>query len=80
MRSWCNFVLCFRNHDWFKKELPAYLFPPVSEQEASIVDMEAVKDLCDVSDFLYGEIRRPSVALAWSEVLDLEEASEFIDL
>jgi len=35
------------NHDWFKKDLPAYLFPPVSEQEASIVDMEAVKDLCD---------------------------------
>jgi 5'-AMP-activated protein kinase catalytic alpha subunit len=35
------------DHDWFKKDLPSYLFPPISEQEASIVDMEAVKELCE---------------------------------
>lgn len=39
----------FSDHEWFKKDLPSYLFPPISEQEASIVDMEAVKELCDVN-------------------------------
>ncbi|KRZ29397.1 5'-AMP-activated protein kinase catalytic subunit alpha-2, partial [Trichinella pseudospiralis] len=34
-------------HDWFKKDLPAYLFPPLNEQEASIVDMEAVRELSE---------------------------------
>uniref|UniRef100_A0A915KKR4 non-specific serine/threonine protein kinase n=1 Tax=Romanomermis culicivorax TaxID=13658 RepID=A0A915KKR4_ROMCU len=34
-------------HTWFKRDLPAYLFPPVNEQEASIVDMEAVQEVCE---------------------------------
>lgn len=30
-------------HDWFKRELPAYLFPPPNETDASIVDIDAVQ-------------------------------------
>ncbi|CDW60577.1 5' AMP activated protein kinase catalytic [Trichuris trichiura] len=33
-------------HEWFKIDLPTYLFPPPNEQEASIVDVDAVKELC----------------------------------
>lgn len=27
------------NHEWFRIDLPAYLFPPINESEASIVDI-----------------------------------------
>ncbi|KAI1289936.1 5'-AMP-activated protein kinase catalytic subunit alpha-2 [Halotydeus destructor] len=36
-----------KNHDWFKKDLPAYLFPPAADSDASTVDAEAVKAVCD---------------------------------
>ena len=32
-----------KNHEWFKKDLPAYLFPPPNEADASIVDIDAVQ-------------------------------------
>uniref|UniRef100_A0A914WZX7 non-specific serine/threonine protein kinase n=1 Tax=Plectus sambesii TaxID=2011161 RepID=A0A914WZX7_9BILA len=34
-------------HEWFQKELPAYLFPPINESEASIVDIEAVREVSE---------------------------------
>lgn len=40
--------LLFSNHDWFRVDLPAYLFPPINESEASIVDIDAVREVCDV--------------------------------
>jgi 5'-AMP-activated protein kinase catalytic alpha subunit len=41
----------FRNHEWFRINLPAYLFPPVSEGDASIIDVEAIRDVSHVSSF-----------------------------
>ena len=37
-----------RVHDWFKKELPEYLFPSPNDQDASIIDIEAVREVCEV--------------------------------
>uniref|UniRef100_A0AC35TVQ5 Non-specific serine/threonine protein kinase n=1 Tax=Rhabditophanes sp. KR3021 TaxID=114890 RepID=A0AC35TVQ5_9BILA len=34
------------NHEWFKKDLSAYLFPPINESEASIIDIDAVREVC----------------------------------
>ena len=39
-----------RNHEWFKKELPEYLFPLANENEASVIDADAVGEVCDVSN------------------------------
>jgi len=36
-----------KNHDWFKKDIPAYLFPPATEADASTIDAQAVKEVCD---------------------------------
>jgi hypothetical protein len=36
------------SHEWFQKDLPAYLFPPINESEASIVDIEAVREVSEV--------------------------------
>ncbi|XP_052264663.1 5'-AMP-activated protein kinase catalytic subunit alpha-2-like isoform X13 [Dreissena polymorpha] len=36
-----------REHDWFKKDLPSYLFPAPSDHDASIVDIDVVRDVCD---------------------------------
>ncbi|XP_064476718.1 5'-AMP-activated protein kinase catalytic subunit alpha-2-like isoform X2 [Ornithodoros turicata] len=36
-----------KNHEWFKKDLPAYLFPLPNDNDASIIDMDAVKIVCE---------------------------------
>jgi len=44
-----SFCLYYREHDWFKKELPVYLFPEQTDHDASIVDIEVVREVCEVS-------------------------------
>lgn len=43
------FLFIHRNHEWFKKDLPEYLFPLVNENEASVIDADAVAEVCEVS-------------------------------
>ena len=43
-----EYLCLFREHDWFKVDMPEYLFPPESEMDASIVDTEAVREVCEV--------------------------------
>ena len=38
-----------RKHDWFVKDLPAYLFPSPVEQDTSVIDTDAVSEVCEVS-------------------------------
>ena len=38
----------FREDEWFKVELPEYLFPRDGDVDASIVDMEAIREVCEV--------------------------------
>uniref|UniRef100_A0A182RTH5 non-specific serine/threonine protein kinase n=1 Tax=Anopheles funestus TaxID=62324 RepID=A0A182RTH5_ANOFN len=36
-----------KKHEWFQKELPAYLFPSPVEQDSSVVDTNAIREVCD---------------------------------
>ncbi|KAG1700042.1 5'-AMP-activated protein kinase catalytic subunit alpha-2 [Nymphon striatum] len=36
-----------KKHDWFQKDLPAYLFPSPNENDGSIIDVEAVQEVCE---------------------------------
>ena len=38
----------FREDEWFSVELPEYLFPRDGDVDASIVDMEAIQEVCEV--------------------------------
>ena len=40
--------MSFREHDWFKVDIPDYLFPPDSEMDASVIDTEVVREVCEV--------------------------------
>lgn len=41
---------CIRNHDWFRKDLPIYLFPS-SALESDIIDQECLTQVCEVGIF-----------------------------
>ncbi|XP_056636460.1 5'-AMP-activated protein kinase catalytic subunit alpha-2 [Diorhabda carinulata] len=36
-----------KKHEWFQKDCPAYLFPSPVEQDASVIDTDAVREVCD---------------------------------
>jgi 5'-AMP-activated protein kinase catalytic alpha subunit len=38
-----------RKHEWFQRDLPAYLFPSPVEQDSSVIDTDAVNEVCEVS-------------------------------
>lgn len=40
-----------REHEWFKINLPDYLFPKPSQENLNIVDNEAVHEICEVLFF-----------------------------
>lgn len=47
----CNDLVLYclhREHDWFRIEMPQYLFPQ-NDFDDSIVDVDAVKEVCEVS-------------------------------
>jgi len=43
-------LACFicSEHDWFKIDLPEYLFPSASDVDASVVDTDAIREVCEV--------------------------------
>uniref|UniRef100_A0A9J2P6R5 non-specific serine/threonine protein kinase n=1 Tax=Ascaris lumbricoides TaxID=6252 RepID=A0A9J2P6R5_ASCLU len=65
-------------HEWFQKDLPAYLFPPINESEASIVDIEAVKEVTrrygvleeDVTNALLGDDPHHHLSIAYNLIVD----------
>ncbi|XP_043279732.1 5'-AMP-activated protein kinase catalytic subunit alpha-2 [Venturia canescens] len=36
-----------KKHEWFQKDLPTYLFPSPVEQDSSVIDIEAVNEVCE---------------------------------
>jgi 5'-AMP-activated protein kinase catalytic alpha subunit len=36
-----------REHEWFKIDLPEYLFPSASDVDASVVDTDAIREVCE---------------------------------
>ncbi|KAK6761511.1 hypothetical protein RB195_022542 [Necator americanus] len=65
-------------HEWFQKDLPAYLFPPVNESEASIVDIEAVREVTErynvpeeeVTAALLGDDPHHHLSIAYNLIVD----------
>src|SRR5690242_16680583 len=76
------------DHEWFKKELPLYLFPAETEQDASIIDMEAVGELCEKYNCSVGDVEHAllcgdvhnQLAVAYNLIVDdkrmLDETSK----
>uniref|UniRef100_A0A183BWI6 Acyl carrier protein n=1 Tax=Globodera pallida TaxID=36090 RepID=A0A183BWI6_GLOPA len=66
------------NHEWFRIELPAYLFPPINESEASIVDIDAVREVChrygvsedDVTSALLSDDPHHHLSIAYNLIVD----------
>ena len=50
-RCICDVCVC-SEHDWFKVDLPEYLFPSASDVDASVVDTDAIREVCEVSGSL----------------------------
>ncbi|KAG5890205.1 hypothetical protein JTB14_028747 [Gonioctena quinquepunctata] len=36
-----------KKHEWFQKDCPAYLFPSPVEQDSSVIDTDAIKEVCE---------------------------------
>lgn len=36
-----------REHEWFKQDLPGYLFPEDPSYDATVLDEEAVREVCE---------------------------------
>ncbi|XP_033736754.1 5'-AMP-activated protein kinase catalytic subunit alpha-2-like isoform X4 [Pecten maximus] len=47
-----------RDHDWFKTDVPNYLFPSDNDQDASIVDFEVVREICEKFNVTEMEVNR----------------------
>ncbi|KAF1746762.1 hypothetical protein GCK72_023219 [Caenorhabditis remanei] len=65
-------------HEWFQKDLPNYLFPPINESEASIVDIEAVREVTEryhvaeeeVTSALLGDDPHHHLSIAYNLIVD----------
>ncbi|XP_072275442.1 5'-AMP-activated protein kinase catalytic subunit alpha-2 isoform X2 [Pyxicephalus adspersus] len=78
-----------REHEWFKQDLPSYLFPEDPNYDANVIDDEAVKEVCEkfecteseVMNSLYSGDPQDQLAVAYHLVIDnrriMNQASEF---
>lgn len=41
-----------KEHEWFKVNLPDYLFPKPNQENLNIIDVEAVLEICEVNFLL----------------------------
>lgn len=80
-----------KNHDWFKKDLPAYLFPQPNEADASSIDMDAVKEICekfavlerDVNSALLSGDPHDQLSIAYHLIVDnkrIEDETSKLDI
>ncbi|XP_077572279.1 5'-AMP-activated protein kinase catalytic subunit alpha-2 isoform X1 [Stigmatopora nigra] len=78
-----------REHEWFKQDLPNYLFPEDPSHDTTVLDEEAVKEVCDkfecneseVVSSLYSGDPQDQLAVAYHLIIDnrriMTQASEF---
>uniref|UniRef100_A0A914X8N3 non-specific serine/threonine protein kinase n=1 Tax=Plectus sambesii TaxID=2011161 RepID=A0A914X8N3_9BILA len=74
-------------HEWFQKELPAYLFPPINESEASIVDIEAVREVSErysvpeeeVTSALLSDDPHHQLSIAYNLIVDNKRIADEMD-
>lgn len=68
----------FRKHEWFQKDLPTYLFPSPVEQDSSVIDIDAVNEVCEkfnvkeaeVHSALLSSDRHDHLAIAYHLIID----------
>lgn len=68
----------FRKHEWFQKDLPSYLFPSPVEQDSSVIDIDAVNEVCEkfnvkepeVHSALLGGDPHDQLAIAYHLIID----------
>lgn len=36
-----------KKHEWFQKDCPAYLFPSPVDQDSSVIDIDAIREVCE---------------------------------
>nr|XP_024214640.1 5'-AMP-activated protein kinase catalytic subunit alpha-2-like [Halyomorpha halys] len=67
-----------KTHEWFQTDLPAYLFPSPVEQDSSVIDMDAVQEVCDkfgvkeheVHDALLSDDQHDQLRIAYHLIID----------
>lgn len=47
-----------KDHEWFKKDLASYLFPEEDDHDASLIDLEAVEEVCEKFGVTEAEIHK----------------------
>ncbi|XP_016378520.1 5'-AMP-activated protein kinase catalytic subunit alpha-2 [Sinocyclocheilus rhinocerous] len=78
-----------REHEWFKQDLPGYLFPEDPSYDTTVVDEEAMREVCEkfecteaeVLSSLYSGDPQDQLAVAYHLIIDnrriMNQASEF---
>ncbi|XP_052315127.1 5'-AMP-activated protein kinase catalytic subunit alpha-2-like isoform X12 [Oncorhynchus keta] len=78
-----------REHEWFKQDLPGYLFPEDLSYDSTVLDEEAIREVCDkfesteseVMSSLYSGDPQDQLAVAYHLIIDnlriMTQASEF---
>ncbi|XP_078263446.1 5'-AMP-activated protein kinase catalytic subunit alpha-2 isoform X2 [Rhinoraja longicauda] len=78
-----------REHEWFKRDLPTYLFPEDPAYDSNIIEEDAVKEVCEkfecteseVMSSLYSGDPQDQLAVAYHLITDnwriMNQASEF---
>ncbi|XP_066548097.1 5'-AMP-activated protein kinase catalytic subunit alpha-2 [Amia ocellicauda] len=78
-----------REDEWFKRDLPGYLFPEDPSYDANVIDEEAVREVCEkfesteseVTSSLYSGDPQDQLAVAYHLIIDnrriMNQASEF---
>lgn len=51
-----SFLPSVREHEWFKRDLPGYLFPEDPSYDATVVDEEAVREVCEKFECMDSEV------------------------
>ncbi len=41
------YLIYYREHEWFKVNLPDYLFPKTCEDGTNIIDLDAIQEVCE---------------------------------
>ncbi|CAL4077167.1 unnamed protein product, partial [Meganyctiphanes norvegica] len=67
-----------KKHEWFQKELPAYLFPPPYDHDISIIDQDAITEVCEkfqvdaseIQSALLSEDPHNQLAIAYHLIVD----------
>ncbi|XP_070605076.1 5'-AMP-activated protein kinase catalytic subunit alpha-2 [Erythrolamprus reginae] len=78
-----------REHEWFKQDLPSYLFPEDPSYDANVMDDDAVREVCEkfecteseVMASLYSGDPQDQLSVAYHLIIDnrriMNQASEF---